>query len=259
MHITRSGNKCTKNALDGMKMCKQHQDLVQNRIVELSPSPPPMQYPIPQQPPQQPHPLQLPSQHKTFQLSKEQVEANERLHNFLNRVEDNTTSTTSSAKVEEEMPEEMEEEPQSQNQSQAPRFDPRSFKSKAVDLALEEEYEPSYDTPHQQIITENPAVGLMCGGYFIAAGFLEQYSKTRLKKPLTGFERRLRESPEIQMYLPIVMQNLADKYGLEKVVTPEMALLGATATIALSCYASSEPNVFPEQQGEVEVQEEEIL
>lgn len=246
-------------------MCKQHQDLVQNRIVEIPPSPPPqfrpppMQYPIPQQPPQQPHPLQLPSQHKTFQLSKEQVEANERLHNFLNRVEDNTTSTTSSAKVEEEMPEEMEEEPQNQEQTQGPRFDPRSFKSKAVDLALEEEYEPSYDAPHQQIITDYSPVSVMCDGYFMAAGVAEYYSRTRLKKPLTGFERRLRESPGVQLYLPIVMEKFAEKHDLKKMLTPEWALLVATATVALSCYASSEPNVFPEQQGEVEVQEEEIL
>jgi len=107
-------------------------------------------------------------------------------------------------------------------------------------MALADEKEYYEQEEGRQAVPLNPAVGLMCGGYYMAASAVEDASKRFMSRPLTGFEMRLRSNPEVQEYLPIVMQNLADSWGVSE-VSPEKALVMATAMVAFGCYISSVP------------------
>lgn len=233
-YVTRTGNQCMKNALEGENNCMQHRRLQRSpQITELPPSPKHSN-------PRVPHP-ETPSQQETsdkqstpFQLTPQQIAANERLRQHLNSMED-ISSENQRGELNQKREEEMAEEAPA-----APKFDPRSFRSKAVDMALADEQEYYEQENRRQAVSLNPVVGVMCGGYYIGASVLEDASKRFMSRPLTGFESQLRANPEVQEYLPIVMQNIADSWGVTE-ISPEKALIMATAMVAFSCYVSSVP------------------
>lgn len=123
-------------------------------------------------------------------------------------------------------------------------------------MAIQDDDEEPFDTSEyeeavQTAITQNPIVGVLCGGYYMGASIAEALSGAYLPRPLTGFEQKLRANPEIQKYLPIVMQNLADEWGIGN-ISPEKALIVATASIAFGCFITSEPiqREPPQQQSD---------
>ena len=257
VNVTRTGARCTKNSLEGTNRCKQHQGLVENRFTEL-PSQPLTSPQIPSNSTSPPLPQTTPPSEPavTFQLSPAQKEANEKLHRRLNMVEEGSSQAYSEPEPQMETEVEVPLNPAYLPQPPTQPFDPRSFKSKAVEMALEEGSDDGsyYGEEPREVTTMSPGVGLACGGYYMLAGIIEDASRTFMSRPLTGFERKLRASPEVQTYLPIVMQKLLEKYGLGE-VSPETALLGATATIAFGCYITSPPNAPAEESAEFTAEE----
>lgn len=134
--------------------------------------------------------------------------------------------------------EEMEEE------SELPEFNPASYKSKAISMAMEDADSMDSDDVNVRVMDNGEVWDssqirrtIMSEGYYAMFSAIEGVS-CKYGRNITGLTARLRASEAIQTSLPYAMDDLASKMGVAGEFSPSTALLVATAGILAQTFAN---------------------
>ena len=147
--------------------------------------------------------------------------------------------------------EEMEEE------SELPEFNPASYKSKAISMAMEDADSMDSDDVNGNVnvrVMDNGEVWdssqirrtIMSEGYYVMFSAIEGVS-CKYGRNITGLTARLRASEAIQTSLPYAMDDLAAKMGVGGEFSPSTALLVATVAILAQTFANPDQPLVPKQ------------
>lgn len=147
--------------------------------------------------------------------------------------------------------EEMEEE------SELPEFNPASYKSKAISMAMEDADSMDSDDVNGNVnvrVMDNGEVWdssqirrtIMSEGYYVMFSAIEGVS-CKYGRNITGLTSRLRASEAIQTSLPYAMDDLAAKMGVGGEFSPSTALLVATVAILAQTFANPDQPLVPKQ------------
>lgn len=143
--------------------------------------------------------------------------------------------------------EEMEEE------SELPEFNPASYKSKAISMAMDDADSMDSDDVNVRVMDNGEVWDsshirrtIMSEGYYTVFSMIEGMS-CKYGRNISGLTNRLRTSEAIQMSLPYAMDDLAAKMGAGGEFSPSTALMVATAGILAQSFMTPETELDTKQ------------
>lgn len=203
-----------------------------------------------------------------FELSESQKKASMRLKSQIREVSlDEQSSKTNSRGSEDsrsrpnkretqyqKLPTETEEEyemEEMEEESELPEFNPASYKSKAISMAMDD-VDESEDVKVRVMddgeVWDSLQIRrtVMGEGYYMLFSLIEGVS-CKYGRNISGLTNRLRASEAIQASLPYAMDDIALKTGIGKDFSPSTALMVATAGILAQSFMTPETDLAPKQ------------
>lgn len=248
-YVTRNGKglKCPQNATNG-PFCKRHAasrlppqiPTQPSRIIELPPTPPQLQSSTDQLNFIQSNILQqpVPQQQTVFQLTPEQMAASERLRMQLLEVSEGSEETVPTqppppqsypSHPQYQRPQPI-QEPQYQEEEVEEEFDPQSYRSEAIDMALQVDKPVAMYTSQEGLLAAQKARrDIMSRGYYTVFGAIEVIGTMYGVNRLHGMTSNLQQNESITEIMPYAMDEAAQRLGIKEEMSPMTSLLVATA------------------------------